>query len=192
MSVTFQQSFTRTFKTWTKHKLIRFREDLKNALEHDPSVETELEVFLTSPGVHAVWIYRVANKVWNWDLRILARVISNWGRFLTGVEIHPAATIGRRLYIDHGMGVVIGGTSIIGDDVMMYHGVTLGAKFNIKSKRHPTIGNNVVLGAGSMVIGDIKIGDGSSVGANTVVTKDLPAGSIIVGAKSRVVGMTDD
>ncbi len=172
--------------------MIRFREDLKNALEHDPSVETELEVFLTSPGVHAVWIYRVANKVWNWDLRILARVISNWGRFLTGVEIHPAATIGRRLYIDHGMGVVIGGTSIIGDDVMMYHGVTLGAKFNIKSKRHPTIGNKVTLGAGSMVIGDIKIGDGSSVGANTVVTKDLPAGSVIVGAKSRLVGMTDD
>jgi serine O-acetyltransferase len=171
--------------------LIRFREDLKNALEHDPSMESELEVFLTSPGVHALWMYRVANKVWNWDLRILARVISNWARFTTGIEIHPAATIGRRLYIDHGMGVVIGGTAIIGDDVMMYHGVTLGAKFNVKTKRHPTIGNKVTLGADSMIIGDIKIGDGSSVGANTVVTKDLPAGSVIVGAKSRVIGMPE-
>lgn len=191
MSATFQQSSTRTFKTWTKHKLIRFREDLKNALEHDPSMETELEVFLTSPGVHAVWMYRVAHKIWSWDLRILARVVSNWARFLTGIEIHPAAVIGRRLYIDHGMGVVIGSTAVIGDDVMMYHGVTLGAKVNLKTQRHPTIGNKVVLGADSMIIGDIKIGDGSSVGASTVVTKDLPAGSVIVGAKPRVIGMPE-
>jgi serine O-acetyltransferase len=123
--------------------------------------------------------------LWGWGWHIPARIHSQWTRFWTGIEIHPGATIGRRVVIDHGMGVVIGETAIVGDDVLIYHGVTLGGKVNDRVKRHPTIGNNVLLGAGAKIIGDIEIGDGAMIGANAVVTKNVPAGAVIVGPQIR-------
>ena len=129
----------------------------------------------------------MGHKLWSWGWRIPARMFSGWSRFLTGIEIHPGAVIGRRVVIDHGMGVVIGETAIVGDDVLMYHGVTLGGKVNARVKRHPTIGNNVLLGAGSKIIGDIEIGDGAVVGANAVVTKSVPAGAVIVGSENKPI-----
>ncbi len=161
--------------------MIRFREDITNGLERDPSVISAAELVLTSPGLHAVWWYRVAHQVWTWRLRILARVISNLARWFTGIEIHPAAKIGRRFFIDHGMGVVIGETSVIGNDVMIYHAVTFGAKATQAVKRHPTVGNRVLIGAGAIMIGDITIGDDVKIGANAVVTKDVPAGAVVIG-----------
>ncbi|MEY4993762.1 MAG: hypothetical protein RIS82_884 [Actinomycetota bacterium] len=125
--------------------------------------------------------------LWRWGWRIPARLHSLWTRFWTGIEIHPGAKIGRRVVIDHGMGVVIGETAIVGDDVLIYHGVTLGGRENITSKRHPTIGNNVIIGAGAAVLGNITIGDNSSIGAGTTVTKDLPEGSVVVGPQMRVI-----
>lgn len=163
------------------------REDIKAGLERDPATETALELFLTSPGLHAIWVYRLANRLWKLKLRILARMLSNFARFFSGIEIHPGARIGRRLVIDHGMGVVIGETAIIGDDVLIYHGVTLGGKENSAVDRHPIIGSHVVLGAGSKIIGRITIGDNCYVGANTVVTKDIPAGSTVVGQTGKIL-----
>jgi serine O-acetyltransferase len=125
--------------------------------------------------------------LWNWGWHIPARMHSQWTRFWTGIEIHPGATIGRRVVIDHGMGVVIGETAIVGDDVLIYHGVTLGGKVNDRVKRHPTVGNNVLLGAGAKLIGDIEIGDGAMIGANAVVTKNVPAGAVIVGPQIRPI-----
>lgn len=125
--------------------------------------------------------------LWNWGLHIPARIHSQWTRFWTGIEIHPGATIGRRVVIDHGMGVVIGETAIVGDDVLIYHGVTLGGKVNDRVKRHPTVGNNVLLGAGAKIIGDVEIGDGAMIGANAVVTKNVPAGAVIVGPQIRPI-----
>jgi serine O-acetyltransferase len=125
--------------------------------------------------------------LWGWGWHIPARIHSQWTRFWTGIEIHPGATIGRRVVIDHGMGVVIGETAIVGDDVLIYHGVTLGGKVNDRVKRHPTIGNNVLLGAGAKIIGDIEIGDGAMIGANAVVTKNVPAGAVIVGPQIRPI-----
>ncbi|MEY3677621.1 MAG: hypothetical protein RL351_848 [Actinomycetota bacterium] len=125
--------------------------------------------------------------LWNWGWHIPARIHSQWTRFWTGIEIHPGATIGRRVVIDHGMGVVIGETAIVGDDVLIYHGVTLGGKVNDRVKRHPTIGNNVLLGAGAKIIGDIEIGDGAMIGANAVVTKNVPAGAVIVGPQIKPI-----
>jgi serine O-acetyltransferase len=152
-------------------------EDLDVALLKDPAARNRLEVLLTYPGVHAVWGYRIANFLWRKKLKLISRIYSNWIRMITGVEIHPGATIGRRLFIDHGMGVVIGQTAIVGDDVMMYHGATLGARaFGPKQrgvKRHPTIGNFVVVGAGAKVLGNINIGEGVRVRANSVVTEDI-------------------
>lgn len=139
-------------------------------------------MFLTGTGLHAVWWYRIAHCIHTkLKLKIVARLVSNLGRWLTGVEIHPAATIGRRFFIDHGMATVIGATAIIGDDVMLYHSVTLGSVVNENIKRHPTLGNNVVIGAGAVVLGDITIGDGAKVGAGSVVTKDVKAGTTVVG-----------
>jgi serine O-acetyltransferase len=132
-------------------------------------------------------MHQVAHSIWKAGLRVPARMFSNWSRFWTGIEIHPGATVGRRVVIDHGMGVVIGETAVIGDDVLIYHGVTLGGKENITSKRHPTIGNNVMLGAGAKIIGDIEIGDGAQVGANAVVTKSIPAGAVIVGPQATII-----
>lgn len=167
--------------------MIRIREDLVAGVKRDPATRNGFELFLTSPGLHALWMHQVAHAIWKAGLRIPARMFSNWSRFWTGIEIHPGATIGRRVVIDHGMGVVIGETSIIGDDVLIYHGVTLGGKINDTVKRHPTIGNNVMLGAGATIIGDIEIGDGAMIGANAVVTKSIPAGAKIVGPQATII-----
>ncbi|MBJ7507019.1 MAG: serine O-acetyltransferase [Candidatus Nanopelagicus sp.] len=155
--------------------LHRISEDLKAALRQDPAARNWFEVLLTYPGLHAVWGYRISHFLWRVKLKLIARIYSNWIRAVTGVEIHPAAKIGRRLFIDHGMGVVIGATAVIGNDVMIYHDVTLGARTNEPGKRHPSIGNNVVIGAGARVIGDITIGDGVRITANMVVIKSVPA-----------------
>ena len=154
-------------------------EDIDTALAKDPAARNRLEVLLTYPGLHAVWGYRIAHFLWQIKLKLLARIYSNWIRAVTGVEIHPAAKIGRRFFIDHGMGVVIGSTAIVGDDVMIYHDVTLGARTNEAGKRHPTVGNNVVIGSGAKVLGDISIGDGVKINANVVVTKSVPARTMV-------------
>ena len=154
-------------------------EDIDTALAKDPAARNRLEVLLTYPGLHAVWGYRIAHFLWQIKLKLLARIYSNWIRAVTGVEIHPAAKIGRRFFIDHGMGVVIGATAIVGDDVMIYHDVTLGARTIESGKRHPTIGNNVVIGSGAKVLGDISIGDGVKINANVVVTKSVPARTMV-------------
>jgi serine O-acetyltransferase len=151
----------------------RIIEDLDNAISHDPAARNRLEVALAYPGVHAVWGHRISHFLWNRKLKLIARIHSNMVRSITGIEIHPAARIGRRFFIDHGMGVVIGATSIIGDDVMLYHDVTLGARGIEDGKRHPSIGNNVVIGAGARVLGNVTIGEGSRISANAVITKDL-------------------
>ena len=164
-----------------------FREDLKAGIDRDPATSSKLELFFTSPGLHAVWMYRVAHLLWRAKRRILARMFSNWSRFLTGIEIHPGARIGKRFVIDHGMGVVIGETAIVGDDVLIYHGVTLGGKENSAIDRHPIIGSHVVIGAGAKIIGRIQIGDNCYIGANTVVTKDVPAGSTVVGQTGKIL-----
>ena len=155
--------------------LKRINEDIKAVLRQDPAARNSLEVVLTYPGLHAVWGYRIAHFLWQVKLKLAARIYSNWIRAVTGIEIHPAAKIGRRFFIDHGMGVVIGATAIVGDDVMIYHDVTLGARTGGSGKRHPTIGNNVVIGAGARVLGDISVGNGVKIGANMVVTKSVPA-----------------
>ena len=155
--------------------LRRINEDIKAVLRQDPAARNSLEVILTYPGLHAVWGYRIAHLLWNLKLKLFARIYSNWMRAVTGIEIHPAAKIGRRFFIDHGMGVVIGATAIVGDDVMIYHDVTLGARTGGSGKRHPTIGNNVVIGAGARVLGDISVGNGVKIAANMVVTKSVPA-----------------
>ena len=159
--------------------LIRIREDIAAALRQDPAARNWLEVLLTYPGLHAVWGYRIAHFLWNLKLKLIARIYSNWIRAVTGIEIHPAAKIGRRFFIDHGMGVVIGATAVVGDDVMIYHDVTLGARTNDAGKRHPTIGNNVVIGSGARVLGDIQIGEGVRINANLVVTKSVPARTMV-------------
>jgi len=159
--------------------LHRVTEDIKAALRQDPAARNWLEVSLTYPGLHAVWGYRIAHFLWNLKLKLIARIYSNWIRAATGIEIHPAAKIGRRFFIDHGMGVVIGATAVVGDDVMIYHGVTLGARTSEAKKRHPTIGNNVVIGAGAKVLGDIKIGGGVRINAELVVTKSVPARTMV-------------
>lgn len=164
-----------------------FREDLKAGIDRDPATNSKWELFLTSPGLHAIWMHRVSHILWKAKRRILARMFSNWSRFLTGIEIHPGAKIGRRVVIDHGMGVVIGETAILGDDVLIYHGVTLGGKENSAIDRHPIIGSHVVIGAGAKIIGRISIGDYCYVGANAVVTKDVPAGSTVVGQTGKVL-----
>lgn len=163
------------------------REDLDAAQRRDPAARTRVEVALAYPGVHAVWVHRVAHRLWREPgLRLSARLLSQVSRAVTGVEIHPGATIGRRLFIDHGMGVVIGETAVVGDDVVLFHGATLGGKTMRHGKRHPTVGNSVVIGAGAKVLGPVWIGDGAQVGANAVVLKDVPAGSMAVGVPARI------
>ena len=161
----------------------RVREDLDTALAEDPAATSRLLVALTYPGMHAVWAHRVAHRLWLSGpvAKPIARVISQLSRFFTGIEIHPGARIGRRFFIDHGMGVVIGETAEIGDDVLMYHQVTLGGRSRGRFKRHPTIGNHVLLGAGAKIIGPITIGDGTKVGANALVVKDVPPNSVVTG-----------
>jgi serine O-acetyltransferase len=158
-----------------------FREDVRAARHRDPAARSSVEVALTYPGLHAVWSYRVAHRLWLRGHRLLARVLSQLTRTFTGVEIHPGATIGRRLFIDHGSGVVIGETAEIGDDVTLYHGVTLGGTTWRHVKRHPTVGDRVLVGAGAKLLGPITIGSDSVVGAGAVVIRDAPADSLIVG-----------
>ena len=158
-------------------------EDLDTALRRDPAARNRLEVALSYPGVHAVWGHRLAHAMWKKSpkLRVPARLVSQAVRALTGIEIHPGATIGRRFFIDHGMGVVIGETAEVGDDCMLYHGVTLGGTALVDKKRHPTLGDGVVVGAGATILGPITVGNGSHVGANAVVIKDVPDDSTAVG-----------
>jgi serine O-acetyltransferase len=157
------------------------REDISSAFARDPAARTRVEVWLTYPGLHAVWAYRLSSRLWRAGLRLPARMLSQFARFLTGIEIHPGARIGRRLFIDHGMGVVIGETAEIGDDVLMYHGVTLGGTSLRHEKRHPTVGDRVVIGAGAALLGPITVGDDCLVGAGAVVLHDAPPRSLLVG-----------
>lgn len=167
--------------------LDRLREDIRCVFERDPAARTVFEVLTTYPGVHAVLAHRVSHALWQAGFKWLARWISAIMRWLTGIEIHPAARIGRRFFIDHGMGVVIGETAEIGDDCTLYHGVTLGGTTWQKGKRHPTLGRDVVVGAGAKILGPITIGDGTRIGSNAVVLKDVPAGSTVVGVPGRIV-----
>ncbi len=163
------------------------REDLASIFENDPAARSTLEVMLCYSGLHAVWSYRVTHWFWEHRFRFLARWLSQVARWLTGIEIHPAAQIGRRLFIDHGMGVVVGETTIIGDDVTLYQGVTLGGTGKEKGKRHPTICSGVVVGAGAKILGNIRIGDHSRVGAGSVVLRDVPDDSTIVGVPGHII-----
>lgn len=163
------------------------REYIRAYKEKDPAANSAIEIILTYPGLHAVVVHRFSHFLHNNGLRLLARIISMIMRFLTGIEIHPGATIGKRLFIDHGMGIVIGETAEIGDDVTIYHGVTLGGTGKDKGKRHPTIGDNVVIAAGAKVLGPIKVGSDSKIGANSVVLKEVPESSTVVGIPGKVV-----
>ncbi len=163
------------------------REDLEAARTRDPAARTAIEVALGYPGVHAVWVYRVAHRMWREPgLRLPARLLSQFARFLTGIEIHPGAQLGRRLFIDHGMGVVVGETAMVGDDVVLFHGSTLGGKSMRRGKRHPTLGDGVVVGAGAKILGPVWVGDGARIGANAVVVKDVPAGAVAVGVPAEI------
>ncbi len=165
----------------------RLAEDLDAAARRDPAARGKLELLLCYPGLHAVWMHRLAHRMWlQPGLRLPARVLSQLVRTLTGVEIHPGATIGRRLFIDHAMGVVIGETAVVGDDVMLYHGVTLGGRSLQRVKRHPTIEDGVTIGAGAQVLGPITVGRCAQIGANSVVVKDVPAGAVVIGVPGRV------
>ncbi|MEE2034097.1 serine O-acetyltransferase EpsC [Rhodococcus chondri] len=163
------------------------REDLQAARGHDPAARSDVENAIVYSGLHAIWAHRVAHRMWAVPaLRGPARILSQFTRFLTGIEIHPGATIGRRFFIDHGMGVVIGETAEVGDDVMLYHGVTLGGRSLAKEKRHPTLGNRVTVGAGAKILGPVVVGDDSAVGANAVVTRDVPPDSIATGIPATI------
>jgi serine O-acetyltransferase len=163
------------------------REDIRTVFVKDPAARSVAEVLLCYPGLHAIWLHRLANYFWVHRLKLLARLISQMTRFLTLIEIHPGTTIGRRFFIDHGAGVVIGETAEVGDDVLMYQGVVLGGTSLKKKKRHPTIGNNVVMGSRAVALGDITIGEGAKVGSGSVVVKSVPAGATVVGIPGRVV-----
>ncbi|PRI10113.1 serine O-acetyltransferase [Leucobacter massiliensis] len=159
----------------------RIREDIRAAKAGDPAARSGASVFLIYSGLHAVWWHRLSHALWRRGQRFLPRALSQFARFLTGIEIHPGATIGRRLFIDHGMGVVIGETAVIGDDVLIYHGVTLGGTGHSTGKRHPTIGDRVVIGAGAKVLGDIELGHDSAVGSNAVVVHSAPPWTTLTG-----------
>lgn len=163
------------------------KEDIAIVFERDPAARTHLEVLTTYPGVHALLLHRLSHGLWKQRFYWLARFNSHIGRWLTGIEIHPGATIGRRVFIDHGMGVVIGETAIIGDDCTLYHGVTLGGTSWNKGKRHPTLENGVVIGAGAKVLGPITVGAGAKIGSNAVVVKDVPANATAVGIPARIL-----
>lgn len=163
------------------------KEDIEVIRKNDPAARSTMEIVLTYSGLHAIWTYRVAHILWNKKLRLLAKILATIARFFTGVEIHPAAKIGRRFFIDHGSGIVIGETTDIGNDVLMYQGVTLGGTGKEKSKRHPTIGDNVLISAGAIILGSIKIGDNSKIGAGSVVLKEIPPNSTVVGVPGEIV-----
>jgi serine O-acetyltransferase len=163
------------------------REDVVTVLERDPAAKSRLEVFLCYSGLHAVWFYRINHRLWNHNFYLLARWLSQVARFLTGIEIHPGATIGRRLFIDHGLGVVIGETAIVGDDVTLYQGVTLGGTGKEHGKRHPTIEDEVVIGGGAKVLGNITIGRNCRIGAGSVVLRSVPENSTVVGVPGHII-----
>lgn len=165
---------------------IFFYGDIRSAQKRDPAARNFFEIVFLYPGLHALIAYRIARFLFGMDIIFLARMISQISRWTTGIEIHPGAKIGKNFFIDHGMGVVIGETTVIGDNVLLYQGVTLGGTGIMKGKRHPTIGNNVVIGAGAKVLGNITIGDNSYIGANAVVIKDVPANSTVVGVPGRI------
>ncbi len=165
----------------------QIKEDIKTIYDKDPAAENILEVLFCYPGLHALIMHRIAHKLNYWKIPLIPRIISNISRFFTGIEIHPAARIGRRFFIDHGMGVVIGATTIIGDDVLLYQGVTLGGTGNEHGKRHPTLGNNIVVGSGAKVLGNIEIGSNSRIGAGSVVVDSVPENSTVVGIPGRIV-----
>ena len=165
----------------------RIREDIACIFERDPAARSTWEVITCYPGFHAVLIHRLAHALWRTRIRWIARLVSHFSRFLTGIEIHPGAKIGRRVFIDHGMGVVIGETAELGDDCTLYHGVTLGGTTWKKGKRHPTLGRGVVIGAGAKLLGPISVGDDARVGSNAVVVKDVPAGATAVGIPARII-----
>jgi serine O-acetyltransferase len=171
--------------------MIRFfrmvHEDIQSVFDRDPAARSTLEILSSYPGLHAIWGYRITHWLWRHNLKLLARWGSHIVRFLTGIEIHPGATIGHKFFIDHGMGVVIGETAEIGENVTLYHGVTLGGTSLEKGKRHPTLESNVVVGAGAKILGAITIGPGSRIGANAVVVKDVPSNSVVVGIPGQVV-----
>jgi len=172
-----------------KGVLDTIRRDIQAVFDRDPAARTVWEIIACYPGFHALYFHRVAHWLWQHRLYFLARFISHIGRGLTGIEIHPGARIGPGFFIDHGMGVVIGETAEIGENVTLYHGVTLGGTSWKKEKRHPTIGSNVVIGAGAKILGPVVVGDGSRIGANSVVVKDVPADSVVVGVPGRLVSV---
>jgi serine O-acetyltransferase len=170
----------------------QLREDINSVFERDPAARNAFEVLTAYPGIHAVLMHRLNHALWQWGLKWLARFLAYLTRWLTGIEIHPRARIGRRFFIDHGMGVVIGETAEIGDDCTLYHGVTLGGTSWQQGKRHPTLGNDVVVGAGAKILGPLDIGEGARIGSNAVVVKDVPAGATVVGIPGRVVSSQHD
>jgi serine O-acetyltransferase len=174
-----------------RFEMIKFfrmiKEDIQSVFDRDPAARSTIEILTSYPGLHAIWGYRITHWLWRHRVRLLARWSSHVLRFLTGIEIHPGATIGHKFFIDHGMGVVIGETAEIGDNVTLYHGVTLGGTSLAKGKRHPTLENDVVAGAGAKILGAITIGAGSRIGANAVVVKDVPNNSVVVGVPGQVV-----
>ncbi len=169
------------------HLFSLIREDVANVMEHDPAAKSRLEVFLCYSGLHAVWFYRMNHWLWNHRLFLLGRMLSQAARFLTGVEIHPGAKIGRRLFIDHGLGVVIGETAMVGDDVTLYQGVTLGGTGKEHGKRHPTIEDAVVVGGGAKILGNITVGKNCRIGAGSVVLRNVPENSTVVGVPGHII-----
>ena len=169
----------------------RLQDDIDGIIARDPAARSRLEVLICYPGLHALLLHRVAHWLWDQRQPLAARMVSQFARWLTGVEIHPGATIGRRVFFDHGMGVVVGETAEIGDDVLIYHGVTLGGTSLVRGKRHPTVRDRVIIGAGAKVLGAIEIGEGARIGANAVVVADVAAGTTVLGIPARVVGARD-
>lgn len=166
----------------------RLQEDLRAAGQRDPAARSRLELALAYPGLHAVWLHRLAHRWWQRPgLRLAARLLSHLNRAVTGIEIHPAARLGRRVFIDHGMGVVIGETAEVGDDVLLYHGATLGGRSSGRGKRHPTVGDGATIGTGARVLGPVRVGARARIGANAVVVKDVPADAVVVGVPGQVL-----
>jgi serine O-acetyltransferase len=174
-------------QTSSEKKVSHWREDIQCVFERDPAARNTFEVLTAYPGIHAVIFHRLSHRLWTMRLKWLARMLSNIARLFTGIEIHPGAVIGRRFFIDHGMGVVIGETAVIGDDCTLYHGVTLGGTSWEKGKRHPTLSNDVVVGAGAKVLGPILVGEGARIGSNAVVVKDVPPGATVVGVPGKLI-----
>lgn len=170
----------------------RMREDIQSVFHRDPAARNAFEVLTCYPGLHAVWFHRLSHWLWRRNWKWLARMGSGLSRWLTGIEIHPGARIGRRFFIDHGMGIVIGETAEIGDDVTLYHGVTLGGTSWNKGKRHPTLENGVIVGAGAKILGPFTVGAGAKIGSNAVVTREVPAGATVVGIPGRIIVRSDD